>query len=187
MPATMSGLDQQPPIQGDHGIETKEFLERALVSASEWTRHADPKVLAVLVLLGLGSKDLIDHSGRLLAPHEESGSKCDLIGVIGHTCAGLVATSSGIIAGLLATASVLLVTQALFSRSNTRARCSVRPTLTCQVKPGRSAIRPVADFRAPPLGRKAASSRRAAATSAGATAALMPAADSAPFADNIRA
>lgn len=109
-----------PPTPANYGIETKDFLERALVATSEWTRHADPKVLAVLVLLGLGSKDLIDHSGRLLAPHEPTATSCDLIGVTGHTCGGLVATSAWIGAGLLAALVVVLVSQALFPRLKMR-------------------------------------------------------------------
>lgn len=109
-----------PPSPGYYGIETKDFLERALPAASEWTRHADPKILGVLVLLGLGSKDLIDHSGRLLAPHEPKASSCDLIGVTGHTCGGLVATSAWIGAALLAALVVVLVSHALFPRLKMR-------------------------------------------------------------------
>src|SRR5690349_25170330 len=99
----MSDFEQQPassppvpPPSGDYGIETKDFLERALAAASEWTRHADPKVLAVLILLGLGPKDLVDHSRRLLAPHEPKATTCDLISVTRHTSAGLIATSAGL-------------------------------------------------------------------------------------------
>lgn len=74
----------------------------------------------MLVLLGLGTKDLVDHSGALAAPHEPPTSSCALIDVSGHTCGGLVATSAGLAAALLAVATVLCVSRALFPRLKMR-------------------------------------------------------------------
>src|ERR1041384_2066327 len=73
-------------------IEHAEFLQRALTSAGEWTRHADPKALAVLALLGLGVKDLVDHAQRFVRPHEAKSATCDVINSAGHTCGGIAAT-----------------------------------------------------------------------------------------------
>ncbi|GEM_PF-5860824 len=116
----MPGDDPKLPDPGGYGIDTKDFLERALIAATEWTRHGDAKVLAVLVLLGLGSKDMIDHAGRLFAPHEPAASTCDIINVTGHTCGGLLAASAAITAGALAGITVVLVMQALFPRLRMR-------------------------------------------------------------------
>jgi hypothetical protein len=110
--------DSRPAIAqaGGPGIPHREFLEKALTSAGEWTRYADPKALGVLVLLGLGVKDLIDHADRFVHPHEPATAKCELISVTGHTCAGLGATTLFIVACVLAAVVVGFVTHALFSR-----------------------------------------------------------------------
>ena len=100
------------------GIPHREFLEKALGSAGDWTRFADPKALGVLVLLGLGVKDLIDHSGRFVHPREPATATCDPIDVAGHTCAGLGATLMFFAACVLAGAVVIFVTHALFSRTS---------------------------------------------------------------------
>jgi hypothetical protein len=101
-------------------IEHAEFLQRALASAGEWTRHADPKALAALALLGLGVKDLIDHASRFLHPQEAKAASCDILNVTGHTCGGIVATTGWILAALVAGVTTILVTHALFSRLTMR-------------------------------------------------------------------
>lgn len=98
------------------GIPHREFLEKALTSAGEWTRYADPKALGVLVLLGIGVKDLLDRASRFVHPREPAAAACDVINVAGHTCRGLGATTLFVVACLLATIVVGFVTHALFSR-----------------------------------------------------------------------
>jgi hypothetical protein len=46
------------------------FFEKALASASEWTRFADPKLIGVLALLGLGLANIVSQASPLWA-HEE--------------------------------------------------------------------------------------------------------------------
>jgi hypothetical protein len=99
------------------GVTHRDFLDRALVSAGEWSRHADPKVLAVLVLLGLGAKDLVDHAARFIHPHEPPSAHCNLlISATGHSCGGIGAAVAFAAAAGLAALTVVLVTQGLFSR-----------------------------------------------------------------------
>ncbi len=52
-------------IKNNEGITHKEFFEKALTSAGEWTRFADPKVLGVAVFLSFGVTDLLRHAGDL--------------------------------------------------------------------------------------------------------------------------
>jgi hypothetical protein len=80
-----------------------EFLQRALVSAAEWTRFADPKVLAVLVFLGLGMNDLVDHAGDLVD-------------------GGWFTTASFCLACALAVVTVVCASVALFPRLDPRER-----------------------------------------------------------------
>lgn len=70
----------------------------------------------MLVLLGLGVADLVDHAGRLLHPHDPATAKCSVVSVTGHTCAGIGATASFVVACVLAAFVVGFVTRALFSR-----------------------------------------------------------------------
>jgi hypothetical protein len=110
-------MTSSPPPEISH----REFVERALVAAGEWSRFADPKLLGVLVLLGLGAKDLIDHGGRSLHPHEAAHARCHLIiNAAGHSCAGLVATAGYVAAAALAGLTVLFLTHGLFSRLRMR-------------------------------------------------------------------
>lgn len=102
------------------GIPHRDFLERALTAAGEWSRYADPKLLAVLVLLGLGVKDLLDNARRFLHPHEPETAACGLVGAEGHSCAGLVATTGFVVAAALAVVVVLLLTHGLFPRTKLR-------------------------------------------------------------------
>lgn len=103
-------------------IEHRDFLERALTSASEWARFADPKLLGVLVLLGLGAKDLVDHAHRFLHPHEPATATCDVLFLhaSGHSCAGIGATVGGILAAAFAAATVVFLTHGLFPRLRMR-------------------------------------------------------------------
>lgn len=47
------------------GLSHKEFFEKALTAAGEWTRFADPKVLGVAVFLSFGVTDLLRHAREL--------------------------------------------------------------------------------------------------------------------------
>lgn len=49
----------------DPSISHKEFFEKALTAAGEWTRFADPKALGVAVFLGFGATDLLKYIGQL--------------------------------------------------------------------------------------------------------------------------
>ncbi len=49
----------------DSGISHKEFFEKALTSAGERTRFADPKALGVAVFLSFGATDLLRNAGHL--------------------------------------------------------------------------------------------------------------------------
>jgi hypothetical protein len=103
------------------GMSHRDFLERALVAAGEWSRFADPKLLGVLVLLGLGVTDLVDHGGRFLHPHDPVTAKCDVaVRVASHSCAGILATTSFVASTLLAAATVLFLTPGLFPRLRMR-------------------------------------------------------------------
>lgn len=112
-PTGKAGLDGPArPLEITH----RDFLERALSSAGEWTRYADPKALAVLLLLGLGFSDLIAHASRLVHPQRIAGAKCELIGATGHGCSSFAATAFFVIACAIGLVVVGLVTHALFSR-----------------------------------------------------------------------
>jgi hypothetical protein len=111
----MNTPPQQPP-----GIPHRDYLERALVAAGEWLRFADPKLLGVVVLLGLGLSDLIDNSGRFLRPHEAASDTCGLISTSGHSCAGIGATTCFFGAAVLAVVTVLWITGGLFSQLTMR-------------------------------------------------------------------
>jgi hypothetical protein len=80
----------------------KEFLEKALTAAGEWSRFADPKVLGVFVFLGLGMANLITVSGKLWDGSDEGN------------VAGWMATGGFVIACVAAVATVLFASFALF-------------------------------------------------------------------------
>jgi len=92
------------------------FLEKALTAAGEWARFADPKALAVLIIMGLGLSDLVSKSRALLLPLDTAGDRCGLVSVDGQSCAQVVATASYCTAAVAAVAVVLLVTAAVFPR-----------------------------------------------------------------------
>jgi hypothetical protein len=112
-PSGGAGGDHSP-AENAPGIPHRDFLESALSSAAEWTRFADPKALGVLVLLGLGLTDLLDHADRLIYPHDSPGSRC--IVIRHHSCGGIGATCFFVLAALLAGLVVVTVTKALFSQ-----------------------------------------------------------------------
>lgn len=97
-------------------LDHRTFLEKALTSAAEWARFADPKALAVLVLLGLGLNDLIGRSQALLLPPDKSGASCDSLSVAGQSCDQVIATASSCLAMAAAVVVVFLVTAAVFPR-----------------------------------------------------------------------
>jgi hypothetical protein len=92
-----------PPVDGQ-GVTHADFLHKALVAAGEWARFADPKALAVLVLLGLGAQDLIGQAGRLTDAHTLDGAW------------GTIATISFWAAAVFAGGSVAVVSTAVFPR-----------------------------------------------------------------------
>jgi hypothetical protein len=53
------------PEHNDAGISHKEFFEKSLTAAGEWTRFADPKALGVAVSLSFGANDLIRNAQDL--------------------------------------------------------------------------------------------------------------------------
>jgi hypothetical protein len=87
-----------------------DFLQRALAAAGEWTRFTDPKVIAVLVFLGLGVTDLIDHASALVDAHDS--------GDFG----GWLATLAFYTACALAVLTVVFASFALFPRPNPEER-----------------------------------------------------------------
>jgi hypothetical protein len=98
-----SGAEDRP------GVAHRDFLQAALGAAGEWTRYADPKVLGVLVLLGFGINDLIEHADRFVHPHKPESVE------------SIAATSLFFVACVLAAFVVLFVTTALFSRLKVKA------------------------------------------------------------------
>lgn len=103
----------------------RKFLEKALTSAGEWTRFADPKALGVLVILGLGVKDLVGRSRAFLLPPDTRGADCGFLSVSGQSCGEVVALASYCLAAVMAALVVLFVTVAVFPRLQlTRSRPS---------------------------------------------------------------
>jgi hypothetical protein len=80
------------------------FFEKALTAASEWTRFADPKLLGVLVLLGLGVSNLVSKAGSLWDAHDDGWFW------------GWASTLSFVAAAILAALAVLYVSLGLFPR-----------------------------------------------------------------------
>lgn len=115
-PAARDGESDAMDASPMSGITHREFLEKALSTAAAWTRYADPKALAVLVLLGLGLSDLIRNASRFARPASHAGSTCDLVSVSGHGCGSVLATAGFVIACAAALAVVYFVTVALFPR-----------------------------------------------------------------------
>jgi hypothetical protein len=87
------------------GVSHRDFIERTLAAAGEWSRYADPKLLGVLILLGIGSKDLVGHADRFVHP---------------RGAAGVVAAVLFALAGTAACWTVLFLTHGLFPRLNMR-------------------------------------------------------------------
>jgi Family of unknown function (DUF5706) len=91
------------------------FFEKALADASEWTRFADPKLLGVLILLGLGVSNIVSRADKLWNAHESEAFW------------GWIATTSLIVSTVLAALIVLFVSLGLFPR--TRRQDDARPSL----------------------------------------------------------
>lgn len=92
------------PEGQDSGMSHKEFFEKALTAAGEWTRFADPKALGVAVFLGFGANDLSKNAGQLYYGFTEN-SPLEWMTTIGFILAFLF--------GLL---TALFVSLALFPR-----------------------------------------------------------------------
>jgi hypothetical protein len=79
-------------------------LERTVDRFSEWARFGDAKAAGVIVLLGLGLADLLDHAARLVHAHRLPSR------------AGDIATVALVAALILAVLVVIQVSRALFPR-----------------------------------------------------------------------
>lgn len=62
------------PKGEDTGMSHKEFFEKALTVAGEWTRFADPKALGVAVFLSFGANDLIRSTRQLFFGFSADGT-----------------------------------------------------------------------------------------------------------------
>jgi len=87
-----------PPPQVTH----REFFEKVLTAAGEWSRFADPKVLGVFVFLGLGVSNLIKVADKLWEAHHD------------HNVGGWLATGGFVAACAFAVLAVLFASIALF-------------------------------------------------------------------------
>lgn len=92
------------PEGQDNGMSHKEFFEKALTAAGEWTRFADPKALGVAVFLSFGATDLSKNAGRLY------------YGFTKNTPSEWTTTISFLGAFLFSILTVLCVSLALFPR-----------------------------------------------------------------------
>ncbi len=90
----------------DPGISHKEFFEKALTAAGEWTRYADPKVTGVAAFLSFGVTDLLRNAGQLFH------------GLSDNTFSEWLTTTCFLGACLFAALSILFITLALFPRLN---------------------------------------------------------------------
>jgi hypothetical protein len=84
------------------------FIYRSLQASSEWSRFADPKLLGVIVLLGLGLNGLLGNAGALADAHRTG------------TVWGWMATLFLWIGLGLAAVTVLAVSMGLFPRLKSR-------------------------------------------------------------------
>jgi len=91
----------------DAGPHAK-FFEKALTAAGEWTRFADPKLLGVLVLLGLGVSNIVSRAGMLWNAQNAGWFW------------GWVATAAFVASAFLAVLVVLFVSLGLFPRTTRR-------------------------------------------------------------------
>lgn len=81
------------------------FFDKTLATASEWTRFADPKLIGVLALLGLGLANIVSRAGALWDAHDEGWVW------------GWLAAGSFIGAGLFAALTVVFASLGLFPRT----------------------------------------------------------------------
>jgi len=94
-----------------------EFFDKARGTASEWARFADPKVLVVFILLGLGFADLIKNANALIDAHHQGG------------VAGWTAALGFLSACALAVVTVGCASVALFPRTHVQSAADGTPSL----------------------------------------------------------
>jgi predicted permease len=85
-------------------VDRTATLEKVVDRFAEWVRFGDAKAGGVLVILGLGLADLLDHAARLTAAHDLHSKWGDLATVLFWT------------ALILAGIAVVTVSRALFPR-----------------------------------------------------------------------
>ena len=100
---------ERPPVPPPATTSHREFFERALTAAGEWTRFADPKLFGVLVFLGLGVTDVVGRAGPLWQAHDDG------------SCWGWVTTASFAVACVLAAGVVVAASLGLFPRTKRKA------------------------------------------------------------------
>jgi Family of unknown function (DUF5706) len=100
----MAGAAPPSPPGGASDERREEFLQHALAAAGEWARFADPKALAVIVLLGLGLSDLLGYAKPLTEAHQQAGAWAT------------IATAAFWVAVLAAVLTVCCVSLAVFPR-----------------------------------------------------------------------
>lgn len=93
----------------DDNVPHAKFFEKALTAAGEWTRFADPKLLGVLVLLGLGVSNIVARAGPLWDAHKDASFW------------GWAATSAFVVSAVIAVLVVLFVSRGLFPRTTPQA------------------------------------------------------------------
>lgn len=81
------------------------FFEKALTAAGEWARFADPKLIGVLALLGLGLANIVSRAGQLWDAHEQGWVW------------GWLAAAAFLAAGVFATLTVIFASLGLFPRT----------------------------------------------------------------------
>jgi len=91
-------------LDKDNGVSHKEFFEKSLTAAGEWTRFADPKALGVAVFLSFGVTDLLSRTGDLYH------------GLSDNSSLEWVTTLCFLAACFFALATVFCVSSALFPR-----------------------------------------------------------------------
>lgn len=95
-------------IEDESGPHAK-FFEKALTASAEWTRFGDPKLLGVLVVLGLGVSNIVSRAGPLWEGHEDASFW------------GWMATIAFVASAVLAAFVVLVVSRGLFPQTERRA------------------------------------------------------------------
>lgn len=105
-----------PQVAVDDARPHTQFLEKALSAAAEWTRFADPKLIGVLALLGLGLASIVSKAGQLWDAHEQGWVW------------GWLAAGGFVAACLFAALTVISASLGLFPRTKHKAK-RVEPSL----------------------------------------------------------